>query len=89
LQVGEAGNNFCVQDAVGEGGDGKNKSHERAGSADVEESAGGADGGTNEDECAKRANERREGNEERVAGTNVMVAAGEEMAEFVGQENSE
>jgi hypothetical protein len=89
LHVGEAGNNFCVPYAVGQGWDGENESYERAGGADVEECARSADWGTNEDERAKCADEGRKGNEERIAGANVMMAAGEEMAEFVGQENGE
>lgn len=87
LHVGETGNNFRMGDAVGQGGDREKEADQWAGSADVEESAGGADRGANEDECAKCADEGREGNEERIAGTNVMVAAGEEMAEFMSQQD--
>jgi hypothetical protein len=89
LQVGEAGNNFCVQDAVDQGGNGENEADQGAGSADVEECAGGADGGADQNECAEGADEGWEGKEERIAGANVMVAAGEEMAEFVGEQDGE
>jgi len=76
-----------MQDAVQESGSGEDKANERAGSADVEECAGGANGRAHEDEGAESADEAREGNEEGVAGVNVMVTAGEEMAQFVGEKN--
>lgn len=68
---------------------GKDKADEGAGGADVEESARGANGGAHEDERAKSADERREGNEERIAGVDAVVAAGEKMAELMGQENGQ
>lgn len=72
-----------------ERGNGKDKADEGAGGADVEESAGGANRGAHEDERAKSADERREGNEERIAGVDAVVAAGEKMAELMGQENGQ
>ena len=89
LRSCKAGNDFRVENAVGECGNGENETDERAGSADVEECAGGANRRTNQDESAEGADERGEGNEERIAGANVMMAAGEEMAEFVGEKNGE
>lgn len=69
-----------VQHTIEEGRNCKSKSDERAGRADIEEGAGGANGRTDHDEGAKGADERRKGNEEGVAGVNVMMAAGEEVA---------
>ncbi len=78
-----------MKDAEDERGDRDDKADERAGGADVEERAGGANGRTDEDERAQGADECGEGDEERIAGANVVVAAGEEVAEFVGEKNGE
>lgn len=72
-----------------ERGNGEDKADEGAGGADVEERARGANRGTHQDEGAKSADERREGNEERIAGVDAMMAAGEKMAELMGQENGQ
>ena len=89
MQVVEAGNDFGVEYTVSERRDGKNKTYQGAGSADVEKCASGSNRRANQNECAERAHERGEGNEKRITRSNVMMAAGEEMAEFVGEENSE
>ena len=86
---GQAGYEFGVQDAVDERGDRDEEADERTGGADVEERAVGANGRTDEDEGAQRADERGKRNEERIAGADVMMAAGEEVAEFVGEKNGE
>ena len=83
-KVGDAGNDFRVQNAEDESRDGEDKSDERAGSADIEESTGGFHRGADEDEGAESAGERREGDEERITGMDVMMTAGEEMAKLVG-----
>jgi hypothetical protein len=86
-RISETGNHLSVEDAVDEGWDGKDKADEGAGGAYVEKGAGGANGRTNENESAERADERREGNEEWIAGADAMMAASEKMAEFVGEKN--
>lgn len=85
----EAGNDPCVENAVGERGNGENETGEGARSADIEERAGGSNRGTNENEGAEGADKRGERNEKRIGGPNVMVAASEKMAEFVGEKNGE
>src|SRR5260370_36157945 len=82
-------NGLRVEQAVGERGDGQNKSHQRTGSAYVKERPSGANRRTNQNECAERADERRKGNKKRVAGADVMMAAGEKMAEFMREQNGE
>src|SRR6266852_926370 len=84
---GEAGNEFGVKDAEDERGDRHDEADEGAGGADVEERAGGANGRTDEDERAEGADERRKRNEKGITGANVVMAAGEEVAEFVGEKN--
>ena len=86
---GEAGDKLGVDDTVHERWNGDQEPDERAGRANVKERARGANGRTNEDEGAERADQRREGNEERIAGMNVVVAAGEKMAEFVSEQNGQ
>src|SRR5207245_11106041 len=44
---------------------------------------------TNQNERAKRAGEVREGNEKRIAGMEVMVAASKKMSQFMSQQNPE
>lgn len=87
--IDDAGNDFGVKKAEEERGNGKDETDKRAGGADVEESASGANRGTDHDESAEGANERREGNEEGIARVDVMVPTSEEVAEFVGEENSQ
>lgn len=89
IGVSESRNDTGVKHAIEQRGDGKDKTDERAGSADVEESAIGADGRTHKNERAEGADERWEGNEEGIAGMDAMTAAREEMAEFVGKKNRE
>ena len=78
-----------MKDAINQSGNGEDKADERAGSAYVKKRTRGANRRAHEDERAESADERGEGNEERVACMNVMVAAGEEMAEFVGEKNGQ
>lgn len=87
LRIGNTGNDAGVQDAVCQGWNGEDETNERAGSADVEQGARRSNRRANENEGAKRSDERGKGNEERVAGANVMVAASEEMTEFVSKQN--
>src|SRR5579859_328592 len=86
---GQPGNEFGVQYAVDERGDGDDETDERAGGADVEERAIGANGRTDENKGAQRADKRWERDEERIAGTDVVMAAGEQVAEFVSEKNGE
>jgi hypothetical protein len=85
----DGGDNSGMEYAIDHSGNGKNKTGKRAGGADVKESARGANLRTDEDEGAEGADEVGEGNEKRVGGADVMVAAGEEMAEFVGEKNGQ
>ena len=78
-----------MEHAVGERGNRQNETHERTRSSDVKECASGADRGANQNECAKGAHERRKGNEKRIAGANVMMTAGKEMAELMGEQDGE
>jgi hypothetical protein len=87
--VGKIWDDFCVENAIGESGNRQNKTGEGAGSADIEESPRGANRGTDENESAEGTDERREGNEKRIGGTDAMITAGEEVAELVSEKNSE
>ena len=87
IEIRDCGNEIGMKYAIQKGGNSKDKTDERAGSADIEEGSGGANGRAHKDEGAKGADERGEGNEERVAGVNVVMAASEEMAEFVCEKN--
>lgn len=87
--VGEAGNEFGMEDAVEESGNGEDETDERAGSADIKQGAVSEDGGADQDESAERAVQIGERNEKGIGSANMVVAAGEKMAEFVGEENKE
>ena len=78
-----------MQDAENQRGDGDDETDQRADGADVKQCASGADGRAHQNESAERADQRGKGNEERIAGVNVVMAAGEKMAEFMSQQNSE
>ena len=88
-RIREAGNQLGVEDAVDESGNGENETDERAGSADIKQGAVGEDGRANQNEGAEGAVQVGEGNEKRIAGANMMVAASEKMAEFMGEQNGE
>src|SRR5580704_10445944 len=79
IGMGDGRDKAGVKDAVEKGGNGKDETDQRARSANVEESTGGANGRAHEDEGAEGADEGWKGNEERVTGANVMVTAGEVM----------
>ena len=87
--IGEAGNDFCVQDAEDERGDGYDEADERAGGADVKERAAGANRRANHDESAEGADQRRKWDKEGIAGVDVVVAAGEVVSEFVHEQDGE
>ncbi|SRR6266852_636380 len=89
IEIRETRHEFCMNDSVEKSWDGKNEAHKRARSANIKEGTVGADGGADQNESAERANERWKGKEVRIAGANVMVAAGEEVAEFMGKKNGE
>jgi len=88
-RVGEAGNELGMEDAVKKSGNGEKETDEGAGSADIEEGTVSEDWRANQDEGAEGAVEVGEGNEKGIGGANVMVAAGKEMAELVGEKNGE
>src|SRR5712692_6376788 len=84
-----SGNDFRVPDADGQRGNCQDEADDRAGEANVKQRAPIANRRTNLDKGAKRADESRRGNEVRIAGLDSMIAAGEPVAELVGQENAE
>jgi hypothetical protein len=81
--IRESGNNLGMEDSINECRNGENEADKRARRADIEEGACGTDRGSDENECAKSADERRSGDEEGVAGANMVMAAGEEMTKFM------
>jgi len=87
--IGEAGYDFCVKHAEDERGDGDDEADDRAGCADVEEGAARPDRRANHDESAEGADQRRERDEERVGGMNVVMTAGEVVAEFVDEQDGQ
>jgi hypothetical protein len=87
--IGEARDNFCVKDAEDQSGDGDDEADKWAGGAHVEKSAARANRRTNHDKGAEGADEGWKRNEERVGGMDVMVAAGEVVAEFVDEQDGE
>src|SRR6266478_6561156 len=89
IEIRETRHEFCMNDSVEKSRDGKDEAHKRARSANIKEGAVGTNGGADQDESAERANERWKGKEVRIAGANVMKAAGKEVAEFVGKKNGE
>ena len=89
IDVGKAGNDFGMENAVGQCGNGKDETHKRAGSADVKEGAGGSNRRANQNKRAKSANEGGKWDEKRIGGANVMMAAGEKVAQFMGEKNGE
>jgi len=78
-----------VEHSVSQCWDGENETDEWARGADIEKGTSGTNRGANENECAKGAHERREGNEEGIAGSDVMMSASEEMAKLMGEQNGE
>jgi hypothetical protein len=78
-----------MENPVDYSGNGEEKSHQRAGSAYIEKSACCADWRANEDESAEGAIDIWKGNEEGIARPNVMMAAGEKVAQFVGEKDGE
>src|SRR6266850_2952671 len=79
----ETRHEFRMKNSVEKSRDGEDEAHERARSANIKEGAIRANVGANQDESTEGANERRKGKEIRIAGANVMMAASEEVAEFV------
>ena len=86
-RVGKFGYEFCMQDAEDKRGYGDDEPDERARRADVEQRALRSNRRANQDESAKRADQRWKWNEVRIAGMNVMMAAGEIVTEFVREQN--
>jgi hypothetical protein len=87
IGMGDGGDKAGMKNAVEKGRDGKGEADQWAGSANVKESAGGANGRAHEDEGAEGADEGWKGNKKGIAGANVVVAAGEVMTEFVGEKD--
>jgi hypothetical protein len=89
IEIREARHEFRVNDSVEKSRDGEDEAHKRARSANIKEGAVGANGGADQNKSAERADEGRKRKEVRIAGANVVMTAGEEVAEFVGKKNSE
>ena len=89
VRVSDGGNNFCVENSVDERGHGENEADERAGSADIKERARGANGGTQQYEGAECAYQRGRRNEKGIARVDVMMAAGEEVPQFMREKNEQ
>lgn len=85
--VRKSRDNFGVKNSIQECGNGENEADERARCANVEEGASGPDGGADENERSKSADQCGGGNEKRIAGANVVMAASEKMAELMRQED--
>src|SRR2546430_16680599 len=88
-RVVKAGNDSRMEGAVGKGGNRQKESHKRTGGAYVKQGPSGANRRTNQNKCAERAHQRREGNEKRIAGADVMITAGEIKAGVMSHENRE
>jgi hypothetical protein len=89
IEIREARHEFCMNDSIEESRDGEDEAHERARSAYIKEGAVGANRGADQNEGAERPYERRKRKEVRIAGANVMMAASEEVAEFMSKKNGE
>jgi hypothetical protein len=87
--MSDGGDDAGMKYAIDQGRNCKDETRERAGGADVKERARGANLGTYQDKGAEGADEVGEGNEKRVGGADVVVAAGEKMAEFMGEKNGQ
>ncbi len=83
----ERWNHFRVEHSIRHRGNRQEKSHQRPGSADIEQRARGTYRRTNQDERAECPYQRRRGNKHRVAGADVVIPAGEVMPQFVRQQN--
>ncbi len=83
------GDDPSMEDAIDERGDGEDKTDKRAGGADIKKGTVRTNGRAHKDKSAKSADERREGNEKRIAGANVVVAASEKVTELMGEKNGE
>src|SRR5882762_11734530 len=83
----EPGDELGVDNAVDKGGNGYQEADQRSGCANVKERTRIAYRGANKDEGTERADQRGEGNKERITGVNMMVTTREKMAQFVDEEN--
>ena len=78
-----------MQNSIQKRWHGEDESNYRAGRADIEKSAIGSNGGTYEDNCPKCADDRGKRNKNGVTGTYAMMAASEEMTEFMREKYCE
>jgi hypothetical protein len=89
VRVSDGGNNFCVENSVDERRHGENEADERAGSADIKERARGANRGAKQNERAECAYQRGRRNEKGITRVNVMMAASEEVPQFMREKNEQ
>ena len=89
INVSEAGDDFGMENTEGERRNGKHKTYERAGSADVKEGADSSNRRANQNERSERADERGKWNEKRIGGADVVMAAGEKMSQLMREQNGE
>jgi len=85
--VRKSRDNFGVKNSIQECGNSENEADERARRADIEQGARGPDWGADEDERSKSANKCGSGNEKRITGANMVMAASEKMAQLMRQED--
>jgi hypothetical protein len=76
-----------MESSINECRNGENEADKRTRCADIEEGACRTDRGSDENECSKGSDESGSGDEERIAGANMVMAAGEEMTKFMRQKN--
>jgi len=89
IGVREARDNSRVEDAVYQRGRCKEEAYNGAGGADIEQGAGRSNRRTDQDKRSESADERGKRNEKRVARANMVMAAGEEVAELVREKDRE
>jgi hypothetical protein len=87
--IGDCGNNFRMKHSIDERRHGENEADERPGSADIKQRTRRTNGGTQQNEGSEGAYQRWRRNEEGIARMNVMMAACEEVPEFMREKNEE
>lgn len=86
-RVGEPWNHFCVQDAVKQRGNSKEKTYDWSRCADIEKHTIGTHRRANQDKRSKGAREVGEREKERHARAQMMVAASKKVAQLMGEQN--
>lgn len=87
--IGDGGNNFRMKHSINERRHRENEADEGAGSADIKERARGTNGRTQQNERAESADQRGRRNEKGITRVNVMMAASEEVPQFMREKNEQ